>query len=180
MSTLPLYRESIDACRSDPAPRFDGDAARHLGLYAYNVAARFFPGRPHLVEEAVQEALTRTCEHWARAIRSGNAEAWVVNTATNVCHEKLREETRGARPSIDLGRPADGGDDIVSRALLSGALRRLSTRQRVVVVWRYVFDRSVIQTATELGLSESKVRDASHNGVKRLQRLLGEQWSEMT
>lgn len=172
VSTLPLYREAIDASR------FDGDAARRLGLYAYNVATRFFPGRPDLVEEAVQEALTRTCEHWSRAVRSGNAEAWVVNTTTNVCHEKLREEGRGARPSVDLGRLVDGADDIASRALLAGALRRLTTRQRIVVVWRYVFDRSVLQTAAELGLSESKVRDASHNGVKRLQKLLGEDWSE--
>lgn len=172
MSTLPLYRSAIDATR------FDGETARHLGLYAYNVATRFFPDRSHLVEEAVQEALTRTCEHWSKALRSGNVEAWVVNTTTNVCHEKLREEGRGARPSIDLRRPVDGGDDIVRRAVVAGALRRLTTRQRVVVVWRFVFDRSVIQTANELRLSESKVRDASHNGLKRLHRLLGEEWSE--
>lgn len=173
MSTLPLNRDVVEA------GSFDDITATRLALYAYNVGRRFFPGRPHLVEEAVQETLTRTCEHWSKATRYGKAEAWVVNTATNVCHEKLREETRGARPSRDDDVQVDGGDDVVRRALLADALRRLSTRQRLVVVWRYVFDRSVVQTASELGLTESKVRDATHNGVERLQRLLGEQWNEM-
>ena len=55
-------------------------------------------------------------------------------------------------------------------------LRRLTTRQRLVVVWRYLFDFSVHETADALGLTESKVRDASHNGVSRLRKLMGEEW----
>jgi len=39
---------------------------------------------------------------------------------------------------------------------------------------------SVRDTATALGLTESKVRDASHNGVERLRKLLGEEWSDLT
>jgi RNA polymerase sigma factor (sigma-70 family) len=172
VTTLPLCPEPIT-----DGP-FDTDAARRLGVFAYNVARRFFDDRPHLVEEAVQETLTRACEHWTRAKRHGNPEAWVVNTATNVCHEKLREEQRGRRFSPrDLVPPADD-DEVVRRALLSDALRRLSSRQRLVVVWRYLFDLSVVQTALDLGITESKVRDAAYNGVKKLQRLLGEEWRD--
>ena len=158
---------------------FDGHTARRLGLYAYNVAIKFFPRRGDLVEEAVQETLTRTCERWERANQRGTPEGWVVNTATHVCQEKLREELRGARVSPPTAR-TDGDEEIVRCELLAAALRRLTVRQRLVVVWRFLFDFSVRDTATALGLTESKVRDASHNGVKRLRKLLGEEWSELT
>jgi len=160
----------------DPGP--DGDMVQRLGLFAYNVARKFFPSRADLVEEAVQETLTRTCERWDRANHRGAPQAWVVNTATNVCQEKLREERRGARWSDDQAVRADGDDEIVRSAVLAEALRRLTRRQRLVVVCRYLFDFSVTDTATALGLTDSKVRDASHNGVQRLRALLGDQWSD--
>ena len=158
---------------------FDAAAARRLGLYAFNVAHKFFPSRADLVEEAVQETLTRTCERWERANQRGTPEGWVVNTATYVCQEKLREELRGARLSPPAAT-SDADEDIIRRELLAAALRRLTVRQRLVVVWRFLFDFSVRDTATALGLTESKVRDASHNGVHRLRKLLGDDWSELT
>jgi RNA polymerase sigma factor (sigma-70 family) len=157
---------------------FDGDAAERLALFAYNVARKFFPCRADLVEEAVQETLTRTCERWERANQRGAIEGWVVNTATYVCQEKLREERRGARMAPAAGVQWDGDDDFASSELLAGALRRLTTRQRLVVVCRYLFDFSVTDTAKVLGLTESKVKDAGHNGVRRLRKMLGDQWSE--
>ncbi|HEX2048338.1 MAG TPA: sigma-70 family RNA polymerase sigma factor [Acidimicrobiales bacterium] len=159
-------------------PSFDADTAARLGLFAYNVARKFFPCRADLVEEAVQETLTRTCERWERANQRGALEGWVVNTATHVCREKLREERRGARFAPVAGVQWDGGDSLVRSELLADSLRRLSRRQRLVVVWRYLFDFSVSDTADALGLTESKVKDAGHNGVQRLRRMLGDQWSD--
>ncbi len=157
---------------------FDTDAAQRLALFAYNVARKFFPCRSDLVEEAVQETLTRTCERWERANLRGSPEGWVVNTATHVCQEKLREERRGARVSRPATVQGHGDEDLVRSELLADSLRRLTTRQRLVVVWRYLFDVSVSDTAVALGLTESKVRDASHNGVERLRKLLGDEWSD--
>jgi DNA-directed RNA polymerase specialized sigma24 family protein len=45
-------------------------------------------------------------------------------------------------------------------------------------VWRYLFDFSVADTAAAIGLTESKVRDASHNGVQRLRSILGDEWGD--
>ncbi|MCA1702128.1 MAG: hypothetical protein LC808_02205, partial [Actinobacteria bacterium] len=64
-----------------PSP--DGEAVVRLGLFSYNVARKFLRHRPDLIEEAVQETLTRTCERWDRANQRGCPEAWVVNTATH-------------------------------------------------------------------------------------------------
>ena len=169
--------DGINGLEPGDRPDFDGDAARRLGLFAYNVARKFFPDRSDLVEEAVQETLTRTCERWERANQRGAPEAWVVNTATHVCQEKLREERRGARFSSPSA-PAGGDDEVVRCELLAASLRRLTRRQRLVVVWRYLFDFSVTDTATALGLTDSKVRDASHNGVEKLRRILGDEWGD--
>jgi RNA polymerase sigma factor (sigma-70 family) len=159
------------------SPPLDAQTARRLGLFAYNVARKFFPYRADLVEEAVQEVLTRTCERWERANRRGQLEAWVVNTATYVCHEKLREEQRGKR-FTPLPPERDRDEDVVRSKLLAQALGKLTTQQRMVIVWRYLFDFSVTETGTALGLTDSKVRDASHNGIQRLRNLVGDQWSD--
>ena len=158
--------------------RLDSETVERLALFAYNVARKFFTYRTDLLEEAVQETLIRTCERWERANQRGRPEAWVVNAATQVCQEKLREERRGARCSQEAPLHFDVDEQLVRSTLLADSLRRLSTRQRLVVVWRYLFDLSVAQTATALGLTEAKVRDVSHNGSQRLGKMLGEGWSE--
>ena len=101
----------------------------------------------------------------------------MVNTATYVCHEKLREEQRGER-FTSLPPERDQDDDVVRWRLLSQALGKLTKRQRTVIVWRYLFDFSVTETASALGLTDSKVRDASHNGIQHLRNLVGDQWSD--
>lgn len=80
---------------------FDGDAARRLGLYAYNVARKFFPNRGDLVEEAVQETLTRTCERWERANQRGTPEGWA---AEQVGHQPV--ESFGFVADHEEGLPA--------------------------------------------------------------------------
>ncbi len=159
-------------------PPLDAETAHRFALFAYNVARKFFPYRADLVEEAVQEALTRTCERWERAHRNGRPEAWVVKTASNICQEKLRQERRGERFSPVPGPQQERDEDLVRALLLADALRKLTSRQRAVIVWRYLFDFSVTETAAALGLTDSKVRDASHNGIKRLRRVVGEEWSD--
>ncbi len=98
-------------------------------------------------------------------------------------HLRLSGEAQGGASQRPVSSPTatpDGDEEIVRCELLAAALRRLTVRQRLVVVWRFLFDFSVRDTATALGLTESKVRDASHNGVERLRKLLGEEWSELT
>ena len=49
---------------------------------------------------------------------------------------------------------------------------RLSSRQQQVVVWRYYFDQSVEETATRMGLTPSKVKDATHEATTKLARVI--------
>lgn len=82
-------------------PSLDGQTAQRLGLFAYNVARKFFPYRADLVEETVQETLTRACERWERANQRGKPEAWVVNTATTSVRRSCGRSTEApAAPRI--------------------------------------------------------------------------------
>jgi RNA polymerase sigma factor (sigma-70 family) len=82
---------------------------------------------------------------------------------------RAEERPDAARTTVDVPgeeqRLADADE-------LAHALGRLSARQQQVLVWRYYFDQSVQETADQLGLTESKVKDATHEAVTKLGRLL--------
>jgi RNA polymerase sigma factor (sigma-70 family) len=66
------------------------------------------------------------------------------------------------------------GDDqrVADADELAHALERLSSRQQQVVMWRYYFDQSVEETAGRMGLTPSKVKDATHEAVTKLARTI--------
>src|SRR4029450_5186988 len=101
-------------------------------------------------------------------------EAWVTTTAFHVALELSRQRQRATRADPSRQQVAMPGDEdrVVDADLLANALRRLSGRQQQVLVWRYYFDQSVSQTAERLGLTESKGKDATHEAVTKLGRLL--------
>lgn len=142
--------------------------------YAYNVGYRFSGRDATFAEDVAQEALTRAYAAWNKVSDHPNLEAWVTTTAFHVALELSRQQRRAGRVdgtsrAVDVPgeeqRVADGDE-------LARALRRLSSRQQQVVVWRYYFDESVEDTAQRMGLTASKVKDATHEAVAKLGRLL--------
>jgi RNA polymerase sigma factor (sigma-70 family) len=142
--------------------------------YAYNVGYRFSGRSAAFAEDVAQESLTRAYAAWDRIRDHPNLEAWVTTTAFHVALEFSRKQqragrTEGAPKAVDV----PGHEQQVADAdELVRALRRLSSRQQQVVVWRYYFDHSVEDTAGQLGLTPSKVKDATHEAVTKLGRLL--------
>jgi RNA polymerase sigma-70 factor (ECF subfamily) len=142
--------------------------------FAYNVGYRFSAGNRSFAEDVAQEALTRAYEHWDRVRRHPNLEAWVTTAAYRVALEMGRQQQRAHRPdpSVPGGNVPCEDRRVVELDELGRALKRLSSRQQEVLVWRFWFDESVEQTADRLGLSPSKVKDATHEATSRLRRLL--------
>jgi RNA polymerase sigma factor (sigma-70 family) len=142
--------------------------------FAYNVGFRFSGRDSTFAEDVAQEALTRAYAAWGRVREHPNLEAWVTTTAFHVALEFSRQQQRfgrtdGSPRSVDV----PGHEQQVADAIeLAHALRRLSSRQQQVVVWRYYFDQSVEDTAQRLGLTASKVKDATHEAVTKLGRVL--------
>lgn len=58
---------------------------------------------------------------------------------------------------------------------LTGALRRLTKRQRTVVMARYYFGYDVRASAELLGMSESQVKTATNEATTKLRRLLNDE-----
>jgi DNA-directed RNA polymerase specialized sigma24 family protein len=73
-----------------------------------------------------------------------------------------------AEPRTDTSGLADPADTHVERLALVGALGGLSRLDRAVVVLRYWDDRSVVETAATLGLSDAAVKNRSLRALRRL------------
>jgi RNA polymerase sigma factor (sigma-70 family) len=142
--------------------------------YAYNVGYRFSGRNATFAEDVAQESLTRAYAAWERISDHPNLEAWVTTTAFHVALELSRQQSRAGRTDrVPATLDVPGDEQRVADAdELARALRRLSSRQQQVIVWRYYFDQSVEQTAGHMGLTPSKVKDATHEAVTKLGRLL--------
>ncbi|WP_049794842.1 sigma-70 family RNA polymerase sigma factor [Micromonospora aurantiaca (nom. illeg.)] len=68
----------------------------------------------------------------------------------------------------------DHTDETALRLSVVGALRRLTTRQRAVVVLRHYEDLTEAQVAEVLGCSVGTVKRHGHEAVRRLRNLVPE------
>lgn len=128
-----------------------------------------------LAEDVVQETMLRVFRHWEQA-RSAPA-AYSRRTMVNVSREHWRRESR--RPRV-VGEPPEvqscGGEsftDAMARRLeLTDALRELPETQREVLVLRFLFDLSILETSEVLGVSAGTVKSSAHRGLEKLRCFL--------
>jgi RNA polymerase sigma factor (sigma-70 family) len=114
-------------------------------------------------EDAVQEALARALLRGTEDLQS--VGAWVVRVALNL----VRNDFRRWRAELRVRRAAVGGEatthpqDRVDTAVdIARALRRLSRRQREVLVLRYYLDMSVPEMADALGIRQGTIKALLH------------------
>jgi RNA polymerase sigma-70 factor (sigma-E family) len=126
----------------------------------------------HLAEDLVQTTLAKLFVKWARVQRADVPEAYArgVLTKTFLSHKRVRRNAE--LPGIDLGDQQ--APETPDRLELFEALRTLDPLDRAVVVLRYWEDRSVGQTAAEIGLSEGAVRTRASRALVRLRAELSD------
>jgi RNA polymerase sigma-70 factor (sigma-E family) len=133
---------------------------------AYGVAFQLLGSRTE-AEDVAQETLARSFVHWRRV--RDYAEAWVVRVAGNFAIDTWR---RGKKVggSVDDSATADvttpGPDP--QRLDLHHALRRLSRRQREVLVLRFLADLPEADVAQALGCSVGSVKQHAARGLAAL------------
>jgi len=136
-------------------------------------------GDAHRGDDLVQQAITRLFTHWRRAARTENLDSYVYKILSRVFLDERRlswasVRLRAAPTELEpttRGENADMG--VEDRLLLRQALGTLPPKQRIVLVLRFLADRSVDEVAEILGIAPGTVKSQTHDGLAALRRLLG-------
>ena len=141
--------------------------------------AMLLTGDRHSAEDLVQETLVRAAQHWAR-VEPATADAYVRRILYTRSVDAWRWRRHQPDPVDLAGRddlvphPADAPDAVDARLTLGDALRRLTPRQRAVLVARFYEDRTEVDTARVLGCSVSTVKSQTRHALERLRVLAPE------
>ncbi|HEX3617985.1 MAG TPA: SigE family RNA polymerase sigma factor [Solirubrobacteraceae bacterium] len=139
-------------------------------------------------EDLVQECLLRVAKRWPRVRAMEMPAAYARRILVNLAIDGRRGQARRRRElghsghgdqEPDFGRSdrvdnqAEAAFELVAdRAPLLDALRRLSSRQRAVIVLRYFEDLSEAETARLLGCGVGTVKASTARGLDRLRDIV--------
>ncbi|SCF44046.1 SigE family RNA polymerase sigma factor [Micromonospora mirobrigensis] len=142
---------------------------------ALSRTAYLLTGDHQLAEDLLQSALARTYRHWRR-VRDGDPEAYVRRAMyhQHVSWWRRRRVTERLEAAPVGPAGGDHSDATALRLSLDAALRRLTPRQRTVLVLRYYEDLTEAQVAEALGCSVGTVKRHGHDAVRRLRAIAPE------
>lgn len=134
-------------------------------------------------EDVVQEALLRAWKHpellRQQGERSASVRAWLCTVVRNLVIDGNR--AKAARPpealrgEIEIEAASDGGLDNALIAMeMTEALDGLAPQHRDVIIEMYFRDRSVAQTAADLGIPEGTVKSRCYYALRALRVLCEE------
>ena len=138
------------------------------GARLHRSAVLLTGGDAHLAEDLLQTTYARLFASWRRVSTAGNPVGYARTTLTNVFLSHRRVRRNAELPTDRL--PEETSYDVPpdGRLDLEAALGLLPPTDRAVLVLRYWEDRSVAETATELGLTELAVRSRASRALARL------------
>ncbi len=131
-------------------------------------------GDRHLAEDLLQSALLKLAQRWGR-IESplAYAKRIMINESNSWWRRrKIREHlTDGMadRPSAE-----DTAESVVRQDVFVRALRKLSAKQRTVLVLRYYEDMSEADAAQVMGCTVGTIKSQTHYALKKLRQLAPE------
>jgi len=136
--------------------------------------AYLLAGSADRAEDLVQAALTKAYAAWWRVRRADDPVAYVHGVLIKTFLSERRRCSSSELPVADTPESPLPQPDPADRLALMAALAELAPVDRAVVVLRFWEDRSVAQTATDLGLSEAAVKNRSLRALRALRARLSE------
>ena len=140
-------------------------------------AAWVLCGDRHQAEDLVQETLAKVYVRWHRRLggRIENPAAYAQTVLVRTFLSARRRRSSGELPYADVpdATAPDRSVDTELQLDVAEALAGLAPSDRAVLVLRYLEDRSVIETAAVLRLSQGAVRNRSMRALDRLRPMLG-------
>jgi RNA polymerase sigma-70 factor (sigma-E family) len=142
-------------------------AARLAGL---SRAAYLLTGDRHLAEDLVQQALIQVASRWEKISAGGDPDPYVRRVLYHQHVSWWRRRRLLDRPHADPPETAVGDrvSDKDTELTVRQALRRLTPRQRAVLVLRYFEDLTEVQTAEVMGCSVGTVKSNTRDALARL------------
>lgn len=133
-------------------------------------SALVLAGDWHLAEDLTQATYAKVYAAWRRIKDDPLSYARRTLLRTYLSHRRLRRSNEV--PSEQLTDEGRHGADHAVRLDVLAAVGTLAPADRAIVVLRYLEDRSVAETAHDLGLSEANVRTRARRALQRLRPLL--------
>ncbi|GHJ58448.1 RNA polymerase sigma24 factor [Nocardioides sp. OK12] len=154
-------------------PDVDFESFVRARTRALSRTAYLLTGDAHLAEDLVQTALFKAARAWPRI--SGDPEPYVrrILYTQNISWWRSRRHL-SEQPLGGYDAPAADRSDPALRLSLEGALARLTTRQRTVLVLRYFEDLTEVQTAAALGIRPGTAKSLTRQALARLRTLAPE------
>ena len=161
----------IEAAQQDPS--------RFAELYENNFARvyAFVARRVQNREEA--EDVTAEVFHQALA-KLGHFEwrgipfvAWLLRIAANALADRWQRESRNQEVSTDSLEEAGTDHAIERSAMLFQLVERLPADQKLVIVRRFVEQKSVREIAQELGRTEGAIKQLQFRALQTLRNKVG-------
>ncbi len=140
-------------------------AARSAQLYR---SAYLLTTSTHAAEDLVQTAFTKAYAAWPRVRGADDPVAYLHGV---LIKSFLSERRRRSSSEVRLATTPDTAvaeADPTERLALMTALRDLAPLDRAVVVLRFWEDRSVADTARDLGLTEAAVKNRCLRALRTL------------
>ena len=133
-------------------------------------------GDPHRAEDIVQDALARLYVNWPRVSRADNVDGYVRKILVNSHYSDRRRPWRRESTATSVKLPPVSGAAPEDADAIWAAIRSLPPGQRKVVVLRHIWDRSVEETAADLGVSPGTVKSQTSDALAALRRVLAAQF----
>ena len=128
-----------------------------------------------LAEDLLQEAFIKLALRWDR-VREDNPDGYVrtilYRDAVSAWRKRRREVVLDMVPERAETVAGLTVERLPERLALDEALAALTPRQRAIVVLRFYEDRSVMETADILGISDGTVKSQTHVALGHLRHSL--------
>jgi RNA polymerase sigma-70 factor (sigma-E family) len=121
----------------------------------------------HTADDLVGTTLVKLYEHWNRALRAANLDAYVYGILAHAWLDERRRPWRREHVVADLPDRVQP-DAVASDGHVFAMLAELPPRRRACLVLRFYCDLSVEQTAEILGISTGTVKSQTARAIEAL------------
>jgi RNA polymerase sigma-70 factor, ECF subfamily len=156
----------IEAAQRDPrrfAELYENNFARVYAFIAYRVRDR--EEAEDLTSEVFHDALARISQFEWQGLPFA---AWLFRIASNAIADRWQRNAKRREVPVDDLEEAGADDGTERRAMLSQLVEGLPRDQRLVILRRFVDQRSIAEIATELGRTEGAVKQLQFRALHSL------------